>query len=270
MTGKRRGAVGRLFSPLAGANGPTECRAESRCRRASRSSRPSRRAHPWSRARGPRRLSSSGGRSGRLSLHRPRAGSRARLRRRPSVSGRRERSRGPVVSKMKAVTTPNASAIAAAKRPRSPTNPRMPIESLQLSNRLCCQPPVGWVARRTQAAAISVGSHAKRRTAVETRGTPHFVQPPSSCESPSANPAPARSPMTDQNSLVWPRSKFDAIQIRSPATATPASVKSARTTLRAYRLRSAGRSTTSSLVTTRSSSTYRSLFIKPIRVTPLG
>ena len=63
---------------------------------------------------------------------------------------------------MNAVTTPNASAIAAEKRPKSRTNPRRPIVSLQLSNRLCCQPPVGWVARRIQPAAMSVGSHAKQ------------------------------------------------------------------------------------------------------------
>src|SRR5205823_2647455 len=55
-------------------------------------------------------------------------------------------------------------------------------------------PAVGWPARTTQRQAIAIGTKAIRKTEAETRGQPHFVHPPSSCESAMTSPAPATSP----------------------------------------------------------------------------
>src|SRR4051812_286413 len=80
-----------------------------------------------------------------------------------------------------------------------------------------------------QPTTMAVGSHANRSTPGLRCGIPHFVQPPKSCERPSASPAAAMSPIAPQNPFVVAASGNCASQMRSPATATPRRVKRART-----------------------------------------
>ena len=52
----------------------------------------------------------------------------------------------------------------------------------------------GWCAISTQPAATSTGRNASRKTFSESRGQPHFVQPPRICENAITSPAAAISP----------------------------------------------------------------------------
>ena len=52
----------------------------------------------------------------------------------------------------------------------------------------------GCPASSTQPAATSTGTKPTRKTPAESRGHPHFVQPPKSCDSAIVRPAPATSP----------------------------------------------------------------------------
>ena len=70
----------------------------------------------------------------------------------------------------------------------------MPMLPDQLWTWCESQVDVGWPARTTQRQAIAIGTNANRRTGAEIRGQPHFVHPPSSCESAMTSPAPATSP----------------------------------------------------------------------------
>ena len=87
----------------------------------------------------------------------------------------------------------------------------------------------GWPASKTQPAATSAGRKPIRKTPIEIRGTPHFVQPPTSCDSAIVSPAPARMPYTAQYPPTVPSPIWVEIQISSPATPAPTRVNAPRT-----------------------------------------
>ena len=53
---------------------------------------------------------------------------------------------------------------------------------------------LGCAPTSTQPAAISTGMNARRKTFSESRGQPHFVQPPRICENAIVSPAAASRP----------------------------------------------------------------------------
>ena len=56
------------------------------------------------------------------------------------------------------------------------------------------QPCPGSAASTIQSDTIAIGTNAMRKNMTASLGHPHFVQPPSSCDSAMTSPAPAISP----------------------------------------------------------------------------
>ena len=70
----------------------------------------------------------------------------------------------------------------------------MPMSSDQLRTCARNQFGSGWCAITTHPATTSTGRNAIRKTFSESRGQPHFVQPPRICENAITRPAAAISP----------------------------------------------------------------------------
>ena len=119
------------------------------------------------------------------------------------------RTRGPVVSNVNPKTSPIPNAIAGHHDVRSSTTPPIPMSSDQLptcrrtSSRRARRPPA---PSRPESAS---GRKPSRKTLPETRGQPHFVQPPSSWESAIVKPAAATRPRAAQYSPVAVRVRQD-------------------------------------------------------------
>src|SRR5438552_19140457 len=110
--------------------------------------------------------------------------------------------------------------------------PYRPIEWLQLTRRPSCQPLPGCVASRIQPVQTSTGRNPSRKTPTDSRGQPHYVQPPTICESASTNPAPATIPIDAQNRPVVCCPTSVATQTRNPDT--PAASAVTRPRLKSY------------------------------------
>ena len=90
------------------------------------------------------------------------------------------------------------------------------------------QPLPGSPARMIQSDTIATGMNAVMKTASESRGQPHFVQPPSNWDSAISKPAPATRPTRAQYPPIWSLLICVANQIRKPAAAENTSVVVAR------------------------------------------
>ena len=78
------------------------------------------------------------------------------------------------------------------------TTPRTWMSLDHASTCRCIQALCGSPATITHRHTIATGTKAKRKTGAESRGIPHFVQPPSSWDSAITSPAPASRPMIAQ------------------------------------------------------------------------
>ena len=88
----------------------------------------------------------------------------------------------------------------------------------------------GCRASNTQPPATSTGRKPSRKTPSESRGQPHFVQPPAICESARTSPAAAITPYVAQYSpAVWVPI-WVASQSRNPPTTAATSVAMPRVT----------------------------------------